>query len=71
MILFDNKTKIKWEHDTSIERKFFKKSKAQTLASQILKDEIEKKTKKKTCSKSTRVSLPNTWLVREMIEVTL
>jgi len=48
MILFDNKTKIKWEHDTSIERKFFKKSKAQTLASQILNDEIENKYKKKT-----------------------
>jgi len=42
MILFDNKSKIKWEQDKYIESKWKKNSEIQFSITQILKNKVEK-----------------------------
>jgi hypothetical protein len=49
MILFDNKTKIKWDHDNHLESKV-KWKKTQFQVNQMLKYKIKKKSNKKKIS---------------------
>jgi len=58
MILFDNKTKIKWEWNNIIKRKIKNKTEIQSLTKQTAKDDLKEKLKK--TKKLTQVSRSNT-----------
>jgi len=64
MILFDNKTKIKWERNNIIKRKNKKnKTETQSLTKQTTKDDLKEKLKK--TKKLNQVSLSNTQPIYE------
>jgi hypothetical protein len=64
MILFDNKTKIKWERNNIIKRKNKKnKTETQSLTKQTAKDDLKEKLKK--TKKLNQVSMLNTQPIYE------
>jgi len=63
MILFDNKTKIKWEWNNIIKRKIKNKTEIQSLTKQTAKDDLKEKLKKtkKTNSSQQIKHATNLW----------